>query len=120
MSADISEQIICKHYAALRTRSQPQRSLKRLIKAGQRPAAGMGAGRQSIWIAIRSILMYDMYPWDKTAAARRSERSVKGRRPRRPRGARTAEPARSATRAVQIALDRRDNGGDAVGASGRQ
>ena len=39
--------------------------------------------------------MYDMYPWDKRPAA----------------DARKPEPA---INAVQIALDRRDNGGDAT------
>ena len=39
--------------------------------------------------------MYDMYPWDKRPAA----------------DARKPEPA---VNAVQIALDRRDNGGDAT------
>ncbi len=40
--------------------------------------------------------MYDMYPWDDSSPERR--------RPAAPR----------ATDAVQIALDRRDNGGDAA------
>jgi hypothetical protein len=43
--------------------------------------------------------MYDMYPWDG--------RSVPDTSPAGPR---------PATEAVQIALDRRDNGGDAAGA----
>jgi hypothetical protein len=43
--------------------------------------------------------VYDMYPWDKRPAA---------------------DPARTgaAIKAVQIALDRRDNGGDATPAAG--
>jgi hypothetical protein len=45
--------------------------------------------------------VYDMYPWDKRSAAEGS----------------SPEP-RSATRAVQVALDRRDNGGDAAAAPG--
>ncbi len=45
--------------------------------------------------------MYDMYPWDKRSAA----------------DSRPPEQ-RSATRAVQVALDRRDNGGDAATAPG--
>jgi hypothetical protein len=56
--------------------------------------------------------VYDMYPWDKTAV-RRSEHGVKDRRPRR-RRVRATAPAGSATHAVQVALDRRDNGGDAL------
>jgi hypothetical protein len=43
--------------------------------------------------------VYDMYPWDKRPAA---------------------DPARTgaAIKAVQIALDRRDNGGDATAVAG--
>lgn len=63
--------------------------------------------------------MYDMYPWDKTTAAHRAEHGAKDRRLRR-RRVRAAAPAESATHAVQVALDRRDNGGDAVRTSGRQ
>jgi hypothetical protein len=47
--------------------------------------------------------MYDMYPWDK-----RSDASQAGPRTR----------LRPATRAVQVALDRRDNGGDPAAAPG--
>ncbi len=48
--------------------------------------------------------MYDMYPWDETArpADRRSED--------------TSGPDPRITQAVQVALDRRDNGGEATGA----
>ena len=84
--------------------------------------------------------MYDMYPWDKTAG-RRADHGVKDRHSRKRRRAlalagtamaNTAEPAGSATQAtpatqstqavhaVQVALDRRDNGGDAVSAPTRQ
>ena len=42
--------------------------------------------------------MYDMYPWDRNAAPDRGP----------------AKPTDPATRAVQVALDRRDNGGDAA------
>ena len=45
--------------------------------------------------------MYDMYPWDKPADPGQARR-----RPRRPDS--------PATEAVQFALDRRDNGGDAA------
>jgi hypothetical protein len=45
--------------------------------------------------------MYDMYPWDKSAEAKS------------PDPATPAVPAESATRAVQVSLDRRDNGGSA-------
>lgn len=63
--------------------------------------------------------MYDMYPWDSRADSPRT-------RPPAPRdgeadgAGQTDDPA---TRAVQVALDRRDNGGDAAvtgaGLSGR-
>jgi hypothetical protein len=51
--------------------------------------------------------VYDMYPWDN-AAARRAEDTETGRRPR-PAG---SDP--NTVHAVQVALDRRDNGGDAA------
>jgi hypothetical protein len=44
--------------------------------------------------------VYEMYPWDK--------RSADSGRP----------AARESTRAVQVALDRRDNGGDPAAAPG--
>ena len=50
--------------------------------------------------------MYDMYPWDKPA-----DRSPGQDVPE--------EPAEQAVRAVQAALDRRDNGGDAGTAAAR-
>jgi hypothetical protein len=68
--------------------------------------------------------MYDMYPWDSASQGDyppRPLRSVKNSR----KTARTAATAKTATatatarrdfspaRAVQIALDRRDNGGEA-------
>ncbi len=49
---------------------------------------------------MRSILVYDMYPWD--APSRRQEGTASASRD-------DAPPA--ATQAVQVALDRRDNGG---------
>jgi hypothetical protein len=49
--------------------------------------------------------MYDMYPWPKHSAADES-----GRPP--------AQARARATQAVQIALDRRDNGGDPRGPAG--
>jgi hypothetical protein len=47
--------------------------------------------------------MYDMYPWDSHAPATPLAHAP------RPAEAVTADPA---VRAVQVALDRRDNGGD--------
>ena len=52
--------------------------------------------------------MYDMYPWDSAS---------QGDYPPEPMRSRRAQKTRetSPSRAVQIALDRRDNGGDAAG-----
>ena len=71
--------------------------------------------------------MYDMYPWndpDSGANHHQGEpaaawlpRPRDGRRPAEPRPAEPRElpdPAESAILAVQVALDRRDNGGDAL------
>jgi hypothetical protein len=55
--------------------------------------------------------MYDMYPWPKHAAA-----ADAGQARRRPAPAR-AQARTRATQAVQVALDRRDNGGDPEGAA---
>jgi len=54
--------------------------------------------------------VYDMYPWSKHAAdpGQASQAGQAGAGPKRP-----PAPAR-ATQAVQVALDRRDNGGDAA------
>ena len=52
--------------------------------------------------------MYDMYPWDAHTAAADTGRAGSAR-----------TPARAlAVHAVQVALDRRDNGGDAAAAPG--
>ena len=73
--------------------------------------------------------MYDMYYWDQPDqdalnGAKRPSRPVRGtRHPRRPvhgaahpgpagRGTGAAGAASPAAQAVQVALDRRDNGGD--------
>ena len=72
--------------------------------------------------------MYDMYYWDQPDqdalnGAKRPSRPVRGtRHPRRPAGG--AHPgAASATglaaQAVQVALDRRDNGGDSGAPRGK-
>ena len=53
--------------------------------------------------------MYDMYPWD---SASQGDYPPEPLRSRRAQKTRETSPAR----AVQIALDRRDNGGDAAGA----
>ena len=51
--------------------------------------------------------MYDMYPWNGAPAAKAPKAS------RAPKTA-SAAPVPPATTAVQVALDRRDNGGDAA------
>ena len=54
--------------------------------------------------------MYDMYPWDSASQGDYPPEPLRSRRNPKPR---ETSPAR----AVQIALDRRDNGGDAAPAS---
>ena len=49
--------------------------------------------------------MYDMYHWDSSAQATEDTRNTSQAR------ARASRPA-AAAQAVQVALDRRDNGGD--------
>jgi hypothetical protein len=65
--------------------------------------------------------MYDMYPWDSASSGgRRPQASHEAGTASRaaPPARRTASPAHRATQAVQVALDRRDNGGDAAAAAG--
>ena len=59
--------------------------------------------------------MYDMYPWDNPADSASAETRNSGPRSVLP-GPRhvPADESAAAIRAVQVALDRRDNGGDAV------
>ena len=52
--------------------------------------------------------MYDMYPWDKAAPADTGQDEAAGTLPPGP-----------AIDAVQVALDRRDNGGDAAAQPGK-
>jgi len=54
--------------------------------------------------------VYDMYPWD---SASQGDYPPEPMRSRRAQKTRETSPAR----AVQIALDRRDNGGDAAAAA---
>ena len=74
--------------------------------------------------------MYDMYPWDSTSQGEyppqplRSWRNPSRKAPRpRDGSARNGSAANasdiSPARAIQIALDRRDNGGDAGPATAR-
>jgi hypothetical protein len=67
--------------------------------------------------------VYDMYPWDNSgrAAARHADdpapaRHDPGQADQDPAVPQPSVPAQ-AVRAVQVALDRRDNGGDAVAAA---
>jgi hypothetical protein len=70
---------------------------------------------------IRSNPVYDMYPWDDSAAAQHASRA-EGRPAETPAGPPSAPRAGTAPGtplgAVQVALDRRDNGGDAAAAPG--
>ena len=56
--------------------------------------------------------MYDMYPWDSASQGDYPPEPMRSRRSQK-----SAQKTRetSPARAVQIALDRRDNGGDAAG-----
>jgi hypothetical protein len=56
--------------------------------------------------------VYDMYHWDSSAQATEDTATTRQAR------ARARRPA-AAAQAVQVALDRRDNGGDASDPSGR-
>ena len=66
--------------------------------------------------------MYDMYPWDAASQGDyppeplRSRRDPGPKTPRTPRTPRTPAGA-SPARAVQVALDRRDNGGEVEAAA---
>jgi len=64
--------------------------------------------------------VYDMYPWDNPADSAFAETRNSGPRSVLP-GPRHVPAAESAAaiRAVQTALDRRDNGGDAVAVAGQ-
>jgi hypothetical protein len=60
--------------------------------------------------------MYDMYPWDSASQGEYPPQPLRSCR----KPAKAAKPAKPATadispaQAVQVALDRRDNGGDAT------
>ena len=62
--------------------------------------------------------MYDMYPWDRPASSTGSAHATQAApartAPTQAAPVRTAPAPRAAegTQAVQVALDRRDNGGD--------
>jgi hypothetical protein len=60
--------------------------------------------------------VYDMYPWDSASLGDYPPEPLRSWRDPSPRDTRKIRDARetSPARAVQIALDRRDNGGDAA------
>jgi len=58
--------------------------------------------------------MYDMYPWDSDSQGDYPPSPLRSRRNSPPKTPVETSPAR----AVQVALDRRDNGGDAQGLAG--
>ena len=58
--------------------------------------------------------MYDMYPWDSASQGDYPPGPLRSRRAPAPKTPLETSPAR----AVQVALDRRDNGGDAQGPAG--
>jgi len=61
--------------------------------------------------------MYDMYPWDAASQGDYPPGPLRSRRhpdPQTPETPRETSPAR----AVQVALDRRDNGGEVQAAAG--
>jgi hypothetical protein len=62
--------------------------------------------------------VYDMYPWNEldSGANHHQDEPAAARAPA-PRE--VPDPAGSAIRAVQFALDRRDNGGDALAEAGQ-
>ena len=60
--------------------------------------------------------MYDMYPWNQPADASRAVRPRPARRAARPAGTGCAADT---TQALQVALDRRDNGGESAAAAGQ-
>jgi hypothetical protein len=67
--------------------------------------------------------MYDMYPWDAASqgdyppSPLRSRRDPSQKSQKSPTSQKTSLET-SPARAVQVALDRRDNGGDAQGPAG--
>ncbi len=60
--------------------------------------------------------MYDMYPWNQPADASPAARPRPARRAARLSGTGCAADA---TQALQVALDRRDNGGESAATAGQ-
>jgi len=87
---------------------------------GRRTRATRPAPRWVTSYASGDRVVYDMYPWNQPADGSGAGRS--SRRPaRRPRPRRTgpAAPATPAAQALQMALDRRDNGGESAATAGQ-
>jgi len=63
--------------------------------------------------------MYDMYPWDSASQGDYPPAPLRSRRGTDPKPAKppVTAVAASPARAVQVALDRRDNGGEAEAAA---
>jgi hypothetical protein len=60
--------------------------------------------------------VYDMYPWNQPADP---SPAVRPRPARRPAWLSRTGRATDATQALQVALDRRDNGGESAAAAGQ-
>jgi hypothetical protein len=60
--------------------------------------------------------VYDMYPWESASPGGQASGTPRARGDS-PSHRRPQAGLAQATRAVQVALDRRDNGGDAAGAA---
>ncbi len=58
--------------------------------------------------------MYDMYSWDQPASPADEQADARPADKPAPAAPATPSPHERAARAVQVALDRRDNGGDAT------
>ncbi len=63
--------------------------------------------------------MYDMYPWNQPAHISPAGRPVRPRPARRAARLPGAGRAADTTRALQVALDRRDNGGESAATAGQ-
>ncbi len=59
--------------------------------------------------------MYDMYPWNQPGTAQAGGRDGRDDAS----GRQAAVPASQAARALQVALDRRDNGGESPAVAGQ-
>src|SRR4029079_9996107 len=84
-----------------------------VVEAGRAPAGGgLRRAVSPIRISIRSTSVYDMYPWDSDSQGDYPPEPLRCWRHPHPRD---TSPVSYPAQAVQTALDRRDNGGDAAG-----